>query len=123
MSCTIKLNVDGSINNVLTPDGKESRLFKQIARLPHINSLEEALEIFKNTYSEKMGVFKKEKVSEPQKVELDQEALDKLKKLSQDISMAATPKIKDKLQKQADNFMEDVILKNLQENKVLQKEC
>lgn len=123
MSCTIKLNVDGSINNVLTPDGKESRLFKQIARLPHINSLEEALEIFKNTYSEKMGVFKKEKVSEPQKVELNQEALDELKKLSQDISMAATPKIKDKLQKQADNLMEDVILKNLQENKVLQKEC
>ena len=48
MSCTIKYNENGAIKNVITPEGNESRLFKQIARLPHIESLEEALSIFKN---------------------------------------------------------------------------
>ena len=51
MSCTIKFNEEGKIKTVLTPEGVESRLFKQIARLPHIASLEEALEIFKNIYA------------------------------------------------------------------------
>lgn len=56
MTCTIKFNKSGGIDNVLTPNGVESRLFKQIARLPHTNSLEEALETFKNVYSDKMGI-------------------------------------------------------------------
>lgn len=123
MSCTIKFNKDGSINNVLTPEGKESRLFREIARLPHINSLEEALEIFKNTYSEKMGVFEKVAISKPQELNINVEAIEKLRSIKESISIAATPKIKDKLQKQLDNLMEDVVITNLQENKVLQKEC
>ena len=124
MSCTVKFNTDGSISNVLTPDGKESRLFKQIAKLPHVTSLEEALGIFKNTYSENLRVHKKEDVSVvDNSLSLNTEAINKIKKLSEDMSMAATPKIKDKLQKQIDNLMEDVILGNLQENQVLQKEC
>ena len=56
MTCTIKFNKNGGIDNVLTPNGTESRLFKQIARLPHTNSLEEALETFKNVYSDKIGM-------------------------------------------------------------------
>jgi len=52
MNCTIKFNKDRSIYNVLTPEGKESRLFKSIAKLPHVNNLEEALELFKNVYSD-----------------------------------------------------------------------
>lgn len=56
MSCTIKFNKSGGIDNVLTPNGNESKLFRQIARLPHTNSLEEALETYKNIYSEKVGV-------------------------------------------------------------------
>jgi hypothetical protein len=52
MSCTINYNQKGEIKNVLTPEGAESKLFRQIARLPHIDSLEEALGIFKNIYSE-----------------------------------------------------------------------
>lgn len=55
MSCTIKYNENGAIKNVITPEGNESRLFKQIARLPHVESLEEALSIFKNVYSEKVN--------------------------------------------------------------------
>jgi hypothetical protein len=55
MSCTIKYNENGSIKNVLDLEGNESRLFKQIARLPHVGSLEEALSIFKNVYSEKIN--------------------------------------------------------------------
>jgi len=56
MTCTIKFNKNGGIDNVLTPNGTESRLFKQIARLPHTNSLEEALETFKNVYSDKINI-------------------------------------------------------------------
>jgi hypothetical protein len=52
MDCTIRFNSEGSIKNVLTPEGKESRLFKSIAKLPHVDSLEEALELFKNAYSD-----------------------------------------------------------------------
>lgn len=55
MSCTIKYNENGSIKNVLNLEGTESRLFKQIAKLPHVESLEEALSIFKNVYSEKVN--------------------------------------------------------------------
>lgn len=55
MSCTIKYNKNGSIKTVLNLEGTESRLFNQIARLPHVESLEEALDIFKNTYSEKIS--------------------------------------------------------------------
>jgi hypothetical protein len=55
MSCTIKYNENGSIKNVLDLEGNESRLFKQIARLPHVGGLEEALSIFKNVYSEKIN--------------------------------------------------------------------
>lgn len=65
MSCTIKFNKDNSIKNVLTPEGKESKLFKQIARLPHVGSLEEALEVFKNTYSDKIGIYNQANVVEP----------------------------------------------------------
>lgn len=55
MSCTIKYNENGSIKTVLNLEGTESRLFNQIARLPHVDNLEEALTIFKNTYSEKIN--------------------------------------------------------------------
>ena len=63
MTCTIKFNEEGNIKTVLTPKGVESRLFKQIARLPHVSSLEEALEVFKNVYSQ--GMQKKE-ISQPE---------------------------------------------------------
>ena len=55
MSCTIKYNENGTIKNILTLEGNESKLFKQIARLPHVESLEEALSIFKNVYTEKIS--------------------------------------------------------------------
>ena len=56
MTCTIKFNKSGGIDNVFTPNGVESKLFKQIARLPHTTSLEEALETFKNVYSDKINI-------------------------------------------------------------------
>ena len=55
MNCTIRVNEKGGIQNVLTPEGKESRLFKKIAKLPHVDTLEEALELFKNIYSKNMA--------------------------------------------------------------------
>lgn len=60
MACTIKFNKSGVIDNVFTPSGVESKLFKQIARLPHTTSLEEALETFKNAYSEKINISNQE---------------------------------------------------------------
>jgi hypothetical protein len=53
MACTVNYNKNGKIKSVLNPDGSESRLFKKIAKLPHVKNLEEALEIFKNSYSKK----------------------------------------------------------------------
>ena len=53
MACTVNYNKNGKIKSVLNPDGTESKLFKQIAKLPHVKNLEEALEIFKNSYSKK----------------------------------------------------------------------
>jgi hypothetical protein len=52
MSCQITYNEDGSIRRVNTPNGEESRLFNQISKLPHVESLEEALEIYKNKYKD-----------------------------------------------------------------------
>lgn len=56
MSCTIHFNKSGKINTVLNRDGSESMLFKQISKLPHVASLEEALELYKNTYAEDSGI-------------------------------------------------------------------
>lgn len=52
MSCTVNYNQDSSIRTVNTPQGVESRLFKSIAAIPQISSLEEALGIYKNRYTE-----------------------------------------------------------------------
>lgn len=57
MNCSIERNSEGKIKKVLTPQGKESKLFNQLAKLPHIKSLEEALDIFKNVYTKKIGVY------------------------------------------------------------------
>lgn len=56
MSCTVHFNKEGKINTVLNIDGSESMLFKQISKLPHVTSLEEALELYKNTYVEDSGI-------------------------------------------------------------------
>jgi hypothetical protein len=63
MSCIIHFNKSGKINTVLNTDGSESMLFKQISKLPHVSSLEEALEIHKNTYAEKSGIKEDSKLS------------------------------------------------------------
>lgn len=52
MSCQITFNDNGSIRKVNTPTGEESQLFNQISKLPHIGSLENALEIYKNKYKD-----------------------------------------------------------------------
>lgn len=52
MSCNIEFNKDGKIARVNTIEGKESKLFRQIAQIPHINTLEEALDSYKNVYED-----------------------------------------------------------------------
>jgi hypothetical protein len=56
MSCTIKYNEAGGISHVLAPSGVESKLFKEMAKLPHMNSLEDALDMYKNIYSSELGL-------------------------------------------------------------------
>jgi hypothetical protein len=63
MNCTIHFNKSGKINTVLNIDGSESMLFKQISKLPHITSLEEALELYKNTYVEDSGIKEDSKLA------------------------------------------------------------
>ena len=47
MACSIIRNTDGKIIKVLDPKtGKESKLFNDIAKLPHIESLEEAVSVY-----------------------------------------------------------------------------
>lgn len=54
MSCNIEFNKDGKIARVNTIDGKESKLFRQISQIPHIKTLEEALDSYKNIFSSKL---------------------------------------------------------------------
>lgn len=57
MACTVDYNQqDGSIKKVNTSQGTESKLFNQIARLPFVNTLTEALNVYKNKYSKKLGL-------------------------------------------------------------------
>jgi len=47
MSCNIIRNIKGQIIKVLDPKtGKESKLFNEIAKLPHVESLEQAVDIY-----------------------------------------------------------------------------
>lgn len=50
MSCQVTYNQDGTIKKVLDSQGNESQLFLGIAKSPMVNSLEEALDIYKQSY-------------------------------------------------------------------------
>jgi hypothetical protein len=63
MACNIIYDNKGKIQTVLTPQGVESKLFKQIAKIPHVSSLENALEIYKNTYTKRFYSVIGEKIS------------------------------------------------------------
>ena len=51
MACTVNYNKNKKIDSVLTAQGERSKLFDQLAKLPHMESLEQALETYKNIYS------------------------------------------------------------------------
>ena len=46
MACKITYDESGKIIKVLDSNGKESKLFNDIAKLPHVKSLEQAVEIY-----------------------------------------------------------------------------
>lgn len=50
MGCQVTYNKDGSIKKVLDANGNESKLFLDIAKSPLVNTLEEALDIYKQSY-------------------------------------------------------------------------
>lgn len=54
MACKLVYNNEGQFVKALTPDGRESSLFKQILSIPHIRSVKEASELYANIFSKKM---------------------------------------------------------------------
>lgn len=66
MSCKVIFDQENKIQDVLSPSGQTSTLFKQIASLPFVNTLEGALETYKNTFSKKVNkkVAEQEKLSQ-----------------------------------------------------------
>ncbi len=63
MSCQINYNAQGGIANVFNSVGQEAKAFKQLAKLPHIKTLEEALDVYKNLYTKKLNSIEKENPS------------------------------------------------------------
>lgn len=54
MACKIELK-DNKIFRVLDEAGNESLLFKEIAALPHVKTMEDALDIYKNVFTQRMS--------------------------------------------------------------------
>lgn len=54
MACRVEYNQENKILKVTKRGGKESSLFKKIAKHPMVESLEDALEVYKNTETSKM---------------------------------------------------------------------
>ena len=54
MACKLVYNNEGQFVKALTPDGRESSLFKQILSIPHIRSVKEASELYANIFAKKM---------------------------------------------------------------------
>ena len=91
-NCKVQYNADRTIARVLDENGQESKLFKQIAHLPHIGSLEEALEVYKNKYAG--GVLDSEVIPTQQEGEggkLLKVVVDKIVKLRDEVTNAETP--------------------------------
>lgn len=55
MICNVKYNNEGKIIKVLDTNGQESLLFNSIAKIPHVENLEQALEIYKNSIDDSLG--------------------------------------------------------------------
>ena len=54
MSCKIVYDNQGNFKKALNPQGKESKLFKQILKIPHVKSIKEAVDLYGNIYSKRM---------------------------------------------------------------------
>ena len=61
MACKLVYNNEGQFVKALTPDGRESSLFKQILSIPHIRSVKEASELYANIFAKKMYFIMGEK--------------------------------------------------------------
>jgi len=54
MSCKIVYDNQGNFKKALDPQGKESKLFKQILKIPHVKSIKDAVDLYGNIYSKRM---------------------------------------------------------------------
>lgn len=105
-NCKVQYNSDNTIARVLDENGKESSLFKQIARLPHVESLEEALDIYKNKYAG--GIMDSEIIQPTDRFEQEMptEILDELLAYRAKIKDAPTAKIKEKRKAELNYYLE-----------------
>lgn len=79
MACKVDYDKNGKINKVYDQNGQTSKLFTSIAKLPHMNTLEEALEVYKNTFTKKFYSLMGERGA--QRVNRFKESLNEAKKL------------------------------------------
>ena len=87
MACTVNYNKNKKIDSVLTAQGERSKLFDQLAKLPHMENLEQALETYKNVYAPKFYSLIGEKgASRVQKFKDSLELAKKLEKEGKDFS-------------------------------------
>ena len=82
MDCKVNYYRNGEIKEVLTPQGTKSKLFIQLAKLPFVKTLSDALEAYKNVYTKKLGYTKEENFLKI--VDLFESRLKKAKELNPD---------------------------------------
>lgn len=61
-NCSVQRNENNEITKVLNSAGKQSKLFAEIAVHPLVQSTEEALNIYKNVYSSKIGEINEDSI-------------------------------------------------------------
>lgn len=54
MTCKLIYDNQGNFKKALDPQRKESKLFKQILKIPHVKSIKEAVDLYGNIYSKRM---------------------------------------------------------------------
>ena len=102
MSCKVQFAPNGKINKVLNQTGQSSKLFQQIFNTP-ILTLNQAIDAYKNIYSDKLQSkvkFQNVEIFSPQKNKNREEILNQLKKtgLANNIYQLSNEEIQAKLE-------------------------
>lgn len=72
MACKVEL-INNTISKVIDASGNESKLFKQIASIPFVTDLNNALDIYKNVFTTEISKTPKTSLTEKQKATIREE--------------------------------------------------